>query len=185
VSWDLPGARHGVAKAILGGWSVDGLVIAGSAAPVNVVGASITVANTQFQPRPNIVAGAPLYLFGAQYPGGKALNAAAFSAAAGGQHGNFGRNVLRGFGLVQLDLTLRRQFHLTERSRLQLRAECFNVLNHPNFGAPIGSTANPLFGQSIQLLGRSLGSGGANGGFSPLYQVGGPRALQLAAKLLF
>ncbi len=35
------------------------------------------------------------------------------------------------------------------------------------------------------MLGRSLGSGGVNGGLSPLYQIGGPRSLQLAVKLQF
>jgi hypothetical protein len=35
------------------------------------------------------------------------------------------------------------------------------------------------------MLGRSLGSGGVNGGFNPLYQVGGPRSTQFALKLVF
>jgi hypothetical protein len=34
-------------------------------------------------------------------------------------------------------------------------------------------------------LGKSLGSGGANGGLSPLYQIGGPRSIQLALRLQF
>jgi hypothetical protein len=42
-----------------------------------------------------------------------------------------------------------------------------------------------LFGQSTQRLASSLGSGGANGDLNPLYQVGGPRSIQLALKLGF
>jgi hypothetical protein len=91
----------------------------------------------------------------------------------------------------QLDFALRRQFNLTERLNFQLRAEIFNVFNHPNFGDP-GAGANgsnvltsPQFGQSINMLGRSLGSGGVDGGYNPLYQVGGPRSIQLALKLHF
>ena len=45
--------------------------------------------------------------------------------------------------------------------------------------------SSPLFGRSTQTLANSLGSGGANGGFSPLYQIGGPRSMQLVARLEF
>lgn len=64
--------------------------------------------------------------------------------------------------------------------RLQLRAEVFNVFNHPNFGDPLGDLASRLFGLSTQTLARSLGTGRVNGGLSPLYQVGGLRTVQLA-----
>ncbi len=42
---------------------------------------------------------------------------------------------------------------------------------------------NPPFGRSTQTLANSLGAGGANGGFNPLYQIRGPRSVQLALKL--
>jgi hypothetical protein len=35
------------------------------------------------------------------------------------------------------------------------------------------------------MLGRSLGQGGANGGLNPLYQIGGPRSVQLALRMVF
>jgi S1-C subfamily serine protease len=62
----------------------------------------------------------------------------------------------------------------------------FNVLNHPNFGPPVGDISQPKIGLSTQILAQSLG--GANvggGGFSPLYQIGGPRSIQFALKLTF
>jgi len=68
---------------------------------------------------------------------------------------------------------------------LRFRAEFFDILNHPNCGPPNNSLPNPLFGHSTQTLASGLGSGGANGGFSPLYQIGGPRSIQLALKLQF
>jgi hypothetical protein len=44
--------------------------------------------------------------------------------------------------------------------------------------------SSPLFGQSTQTLANSL-AGGNNAGFNPLYQIGGPRSIQLALKLQF
>jgi len=68
---------------------------------------------------------------------------------------------------------------------LRFRAEFFNIFNHPNFGNPNSDLTSPLFGRSTQTLANNLGSGGANGGFNPLYQIGGPRSIQLALKLEF
>src|SRR5262249_52294509 len=140
---------------------------------------------TALYPRPNVNPGVPLELNGAQYPGGKIFNRAAFATPPAGKQGNFGRNVLRGFGASQADVALQRQFHVTENLRLRFRAEFFNIFNNPNFGNPNNNLTSPLFGRSTQTLANSLGSGGANGGFNPLYQVGGPRSIQLALKLQF
>ena len=186
VTYNLPtpGSRK-VVKAILGGWSLDGLIYARSAPPVDVVGAPFVAAGTLLSPRPNVNTGVPLELRGAQFPGGRIFNRAAFSAAPAGSQGNFGRNVLRGFGASQADVGLQRQFHLTEELGLRFRAEFFNIFNHPNFGNPVNNITSPLFGRSTQTLASSLGSGGANGGLNPLYQIGGPRSIQFALKLQF
>jgi hypothetical protein len=61
----------------------------------------------------------------------------------------------------------------------------FNVLNHPNFGAPVPDISSLQFGQSLQMLGRSLDLGSAGAGLSSLYQLGGPRSIQIGLKLLF
>ena len=172
-------------RTILRGWSIDGFFFARSAPPVNIVGSSFFTAGTQLAPRPNLNPGAPLELHGSQFPGGKIFNRAAFTAAPAGTQGNLGRNVLRGFGAWQADVGLQRQFHLTERFGLRFRAEFFNIFNHPNFGSPTNVLTSPLFGRSTQTLANSLGSGGANGGFNPLHQIGGPRSIQFALKLQF
>ncbi len=185
VTYDVPAPGPGKpVRIILGDWSLDGYVTARSALPVDLVGRNnIVVAGTQLSPRPNVVAGQPFYLYGSQYPGGKAFNPAAFTAPPFGVQGNLGRNVLRGFGAWQADFALRRQFHLTERSRLQFRAEFFNIFNHPNFGNPVNTfVGRPLFGQATQMLADSLSVGA---GFNPLYQIGGPRSIQLAMRLGF
>lgn len=177
VTYELP--------AILSGWLIDTFLYARSAPPVNIVGGSFFAAGTQLAPRPNINVGVPLEIHGSQFPGGKIFNRAAFSSAPTGTQGNFGRNVLRGFGAWQADVGVQRQFQLTERLRLRFRAEFFNILNHPNFGSPTNVLTSPLFGRSTQTLANSLGSGGANGGFNPLYQLGGPRSIQFALKFQF
>jgi hypothetical protein len=124
-------------------------------------------------------------LVGSEYPGGKIFNSAAFTPPPAGQQGDFGRNVLRGFGAAQADLAFQREFHFTEKVELRFRGEFFNIFNHPNFGSPVGDLTSPQFGYSTQTLANSLGSGGPNGGLSPLYQIGGPRSIQLALRLQF
>jgi Carboxypeptidase regulatory-like domain/TonB dependent receptor-like, beta-barrel len=186
VTWDLPSLRsHPVVRAALDGWSLDVFVLVRSAPPVDVVGATFNAGGVTLAPRPNIKPGVPLELHGSQFPGGKLFNRAAFTVPPAGQQGNFGRNVLRGVAAAQADVALQRQFHVTEKAGLRFRAEFFNLFNHPNFGNPINTLTSPLFGRSTQTLASSLGSGGANGGFNPLYQIGGPRSIQLALKLQF
>jgi len=101
------------------------------------------------------------------------------------RQGSLGRNALRGFPVHQLDFALRRQFNLSERANLQFRTEFFNIFNHPNFADPDGLLLSSTFGLSTSMLGRSLGIGGATGGFNPLYQIGGPRSIQFSLKLGF
>jgi hypothetical protein len=186
VTYDLPSPESKkVAHAALGGWSLDTFVLARSAPPVNLMGAIIFAGGTALYPRPNVVPGLPPEIYSPQYPGGKIFYGAAFSEPPTGQQGNFGRNVLRGFGASQADVGLQRQFNVTERVALRFRAEFFNIFNHPNFGSPDNDLTSPLFGHSTQTLASSLGSGGPNGGFNPLYQIGGPRSIQLALKLQF
>jgi hypothetical protein len=189
VSYSIPAPASGIWKAIFGSWSTDAIVYARSAPPVNVVtgldpfgGLLSGVDSVQ---RPNSVSGAPLWIGDPNVAGGKSINPAAFIVPTATEQGDLGRNALRGFGAMQVDLTLRRQFKIRERLSLQARADIFNIFNHPNFGPPTNYLSSPLFGQSTQMLGASLGGGGQNGGLNPLYQIGGPRSAQLALKLQF
>jgi hypothetical protein len=187
VTYDLPAApfKGALARALLRGWSVDAYLRARSATPFNVLARTgLVIGELVEVQRPDLVAGVPVYLDDPSAPGGRRLNPAAFAVAPGRQ-GTLGRNSLRGFGFAQADLALRRRVAITERVRLQLRAEFFNVFNRPNFADPVNELGSRLFGESIQTLGRSLGTGGVNGGLSPLYQIGGPRSIQLALRLDF
>jgi len=181
VSWEIPSFLEGkVGRAILGGFAIDSIFTLRSATPVNILtGADPLGLGFTTVSRPDVIAGAPSHINDPAVAGGRRINPAAFIDPPSGRQGALGRNSLRGFPLWQLDLALRRQFQVAEGVRLQLRIDTFNTLNHANFANPSGVLSDPNFGVSTQMLGRSLG------GLSPLYQIGGPRSLQLAAKLLF
>ncbi|HYP54667.1 MAG TPA: hypothetical protein VEQ42_14050, partial [Pyrinomonadaceae bacterium] len=188
ASYTLPSlARGGPLAPLVRGWSVDAVLRARTATPVNVVtqtevfGEGLVVELR----RPDLVEGVPVYVEDRDAPGGRRLNREAFRAPAGDRQGTLGYNALRGFPLAQLDASLRRQINLNERLRLDLRAEVFNLFNRANFGNPVSNLSSNLFGRSTQTFARSLGTGGASGGLSPIYQVGGPRSVQLALKLHF
>jgi len=185
VAYNLPSSESsGIVHAALGGWSVDSFIFARTAPPVDLIGALEFADGIALYPRPNVVPGVPLVLYGPQYPGGKILNGAAFTAPPAGQQGDFGRNVLRGFGAWQADVAFQRQFHFTEKVGLRFRGEFFNLFNHPEFGPPDSNLTDALFGHSTQTLASSL-AGGDGAGFNPLYQIGGPRSIQLALRLQF
>ena len=178
--------NNSFAIALFSGWSVDGIVIARSATPVNLVARSIALIGGVSQNiRPDLVLGIPIYLQDPLAPGGKRFNPVAFAIPPVGRQGSLGRNALRGFPLWQANMTLRRQFDFTERFKLQLRAEMFNVFNHPNFANPVNTLTSVSFGRSTQLFGRSLGTSGTDGGLNPLYQNGGPRSIQLVVRFQF
>jgi hypothetical protein len=172
-----------ILRAIAGGWGVDTVVRLRTEPPVNVVtGRDPLSLGLTTVARPDLLTASPLYLEDSRLPGGKRINPAAFDAAtplAQNRQGTLGRNVLRGFGLRQVDLSLRRHFRLTEGTGLQVRADAFNVLNTPNFAAPTGVLTSPNFGRATQILSSGLG------GLNPLFQIGGPRSMQLALKFEF
>ncbi|HUA58075.1 MAG TPA: hypothetical protein VML19_04930, partial [Verrucomicrobiae bacterium] len=190
VSYYIPSPGKGIWKSIFGNWSTDFIVYARTAPPVNVVtglnpfpGTALSGASSV--QRPNLVPGVPLWIANPNVAGGMEINRAAFTIPTGAAQGDLGRNALRGFGATQVDFGLRRQFALSERFSLQASADMFNIFNHPNFGTPVNYLNSPLFGQSTLMLNTWLGSGGQNGGLNPLYQIGGPRSVQLALKLIF
>jgi hypothetical protein len=117
-------------------------------------------------------------------------------------YGNLGRNSLTGPTYKQWDLAIYKNTALTERLSLQLRAEFFNVLNHPNFANPElpAFIADPAANINrsctcgfVQAPGnREVGNGalqitatGDVGIGNPFLGGGGPRGIQLAAKFTF
>jgi hypothetical protein len=203
ITWDLAAPHfNAFMNRVLGGWSIESLIQARSASPVDVADSNFSFLNggngALADVRPDFVPGAPIYLYGSQYPGGKAFNPAAFTSPPVDpnsglplRQGNVPRNALRGFGATQWDVAVHRILPIHETLKLDFRAEAFNILNHPNFGPPNGQFGSSVFGLSNKMLGQSLNGGSSGvsnsggGAFNPLYQIGGPRSMQLSLKLIF
>lgn len=74
------------------------------------------------------------------------FNTAAFAQPAAYTFGNAGIGIVRGPGLINIDLSVLRNFRVTERVRAELRGEFFNALNHTNFGNPGATFGASNFG---------------------------------------
>lgn len=184
LTYEVPRlSSGGFEQALLAQWGVDLRLQARSSLPVNIIGAYNfdPVTGEYLSLQPNRVPGQPLYLYGSQYPGKRIINYYAFQSAAAGTNGNVPRNAANGFDAVQLDTAIHREFHLHDALGLQFKAEAFNLINHPIFGAIYNPLADgpKLFGYAYSTLNSYLG------GLNPLYQIGGPRSLQLSLKLMF
>lgn len=162
-------------------WSLDGIYRARTGFPINVLHAEhamgVAFANVF---RPDRAPGVPLWSPDASAPGGRRLHRNAFLSRPPLEQGNLGRNSVPGFGMSQLDLSLRREFPLTERTALRFRLEVFNVFNQANFADPVRFLTSPLFGESASMLNLLLGSGTAGSGLAPMLQIGAPRSLQFS-----
>ncbi len=124
---------------LLGGWQVNGILTAQSGLPFSVYATSGAGCGCSS-------GGLRAQLIGNPFPAGfqQSINQwfdpAAFSDPPPQQYGNSGRNIIAGPGLTDLDFSLFKKFKLDEKRMFQLRAEYFNVLNHPNFLYPTSTT---------------------------------------------
>jgi Carboxypeptidase regulatory-like domain len=152
-SYDVPSTPWRAANRFLGGWELRGLAQAQSGNPFNpTVGfddARLEGSSDSGQ-RPNLVPGQPLITGNpAQY-----FNPLAFSLPPAGYYGNLGRNVLTGPGLVIASAALQRIFRRKESQILVLRAEVFNIANHPNFQIPSGTELFDSTGARLGTAGQ-------------------------------
>ena len=202
LSYDVPNIGHnGFVNALIHHWGLDNRFTARSGFPFTVTGQQTIdpLTGKRLSNGVNFVSGQPIYIYGSQCngvyaadfgatlpcPGGRAFNPDAFVSVSSGP-GDVPRNFVRGFGAWQIDMAVRREFPINERVKLQFRAEAFNIFNHPSFGTintGCGDVdvhcTSPTFGQATGTLANSLGV------LSPLYQMGGPRSMQFALKLIF
>ncbi|MGI8961743.1 MAG: carboxypeptidase-like regulatory domain-containing protein [Bryobacteraceae bacterium] len=163
--------RNRILSAALNGWQVSGTVFWHSGIPFSVLSAPYSangngIVQGSGPQYASVVPGVPVYehhpIASVTQPGTiQWLNPAAFVSAVdpstgtctGGdspsncQFGNLGRNALRGPDFVWSDFYLTKWFQLTEKIKLRIDGQFFNVFNHPNFGLPVlanaGISGNP------------------------------------------
>lgn len=135
---------HGVGQALVGGWQVNGIVQLYGGFPFTVTSAVNTLNGSGGQ-RAHVVPGCNPTLSSAERTLQRWFNTSCFTAPPQFTFGNAGRNILRGPGTKQFDLSLFKNFSLgaDQARRLQFRAELFNAFNTPQFNAPNSSIGAP------------------------------------------
>ena len=128
---------------VLGDWSFAPIFTVSTGLPLNITVNGNPSNTGSGVDRPNVVGNWQL----ANPSVREWFNTAAFVANAPYTYGDAGRNIIRGPGLVDLDLALHKSFRITEKVSAQLRLESFNATNTPALGAPNTVLGNPLFGQ--------------------------------------
>jgi Carboxypeptidase regulatory-like domain/TonB dependent receptor-like, beta-barrel len=149
----------------LGGWQLNGITTYQTGQPVVITS---SVATTSGATRPNNN-GTTAKISGSEHDRlNKWFNTAVFTAPGTFGFGSMPRTLpdLRGGATRNWDVSLFKNFHLTERMQLQLRSEFFNIFNTPRFSAPGGSFATAAFGVVSA-------------------QANDPREMQLALRLSF
>jgi outer membrane receptor protein involved in Fe transport len=147
---------------VVGGWQLNGIVTLTSGTPYTVF-ASGDIANTgNITEFANLV-GSPS--ISTPTPA-KWFNTSAFAEPSPFTFGNFPRNSLRSNWYKDVDLSIFREFPITEDKRLEFRADFFNAFNNVVWGTPDATLTDPTFGE---VLGTS----------------NTPRQIQFALKLYF
>ena len=192
IVWEIPVGRGRsywadipyVLDAFIGGWTVSG---------INTMTSGQTV-NLRYTPSP-VTANLPSFLGGVALrpnlvgdpilPKEERTIDRYFNAEAirlppvTNPFGNAGRNIARSPSFYQLDLGLHKSFALpiNEVSRIEFRAEFFNLLNKTNFGAPNGNASGLVFDATGRVT--------ATGGFGQIRTTFPARQIQFALKVSF
>jgi hypothetical protein len=157
TSYLIPGAPH-VPKVVGSGWQLNVIGTIRSGFPYSVSCGCDPLDVGQTSARADLVSGVSVTPLNYDVPSNQ-LNLAAFAAPVG-QYGNLGRNALVGPGAVNFDTSLFKDFSLTERQKVQFRAEFFNIFNHPQFSNPNSALNNlPFFGQTTSTVSTIEGFG--------------------------
>jgi Carboxypeptidase regulatory-like domain len=146
---------------VLGGWQVNGVVLAHSGRPYTVTLGAVTRSGTGWttNQRPDTVSGVDH--IGVINGATGWLNPTAFSDPVTGTWGNLGRNSERGPQFVQVDASVFKNVKLAGNRSLQLRVEIYNVINRLQLpSAPNANVLAPTsFGQFFNTFGRTEGFG--------------------------
>jgi hypothetical protein len=185
VGYDLPGRGR-----LLSGWQVSAVASVHSGVPFTPVLAfdNADVQSLLTAERPDLV-GNP---YAGVCPNGSRVgtpscwfNPSAFAVPPAGEFGNAGRNILRGPPSAQFDTSLHKDFAITERRKITVGLEAYNLFNHPGFGVP-SNTQSPLSlgGTGDAVFKDAAGNFAANAG-QILTTAGTARQIQLAGRFTF
>ncbi len=168
--------RRGVAGQFLGGWQISGITTLQSGAYVNISGgsrASTSPGNGygsnldligDWRAVPGGQTPTPAFDASGNYISGGWINRAAFTGRVG-LIGTVPRNLFQLPSTQNFNLSLMKRVRLSEKAKLQLRGEVFNLFNHPNY--------------------RTLVTNSSAANFGALTETDEPRVVQLGIKLIF
>jgi hypothetical protein len=164
--WELPSPkRHVWIRQLLGGWQTNGIWNWQTGFP-------LTFSSGEDRSRTGIgndsadIVSKPDYTSGSRGERvAQWFTTRSFAPAALGTFGNAGRNILLGPGTFNVNFSALKNIHITERWRVQYRAEFFNLFNNTPLGNPGTTLGSPSFGR--------------------ITSTGDSRILQMALKLYF
>ncbi len=147
------------------GWQLAAIVQSQSGNPVNIVTTNSAVNGVAGTLRPDV--NGPIKILGSVDAW---FDTSVFAPVA--RFGSLGRNVVIGPTFNNTDFSITKTTKLNERFRLQLRAEIFDLFNHPNFGQPGNVVGTPSFGRITNTR-------------FPTGESGSSRQIQFALRLIF
>ncbi len=152
----------------LGGWQINSIVTLQTGTAFEINAPDVSNTGPSHDSRADCI-GDPFTGASTDPRNGVWLNANAFAVPSLGTFGNCGARNFHGPGFQNVDLSLFKSFPITESTKVEFRAESFNLFNHANFTNP-NSFYSPF---SLGSFGRSFNT------------VGDPRELQFALKFYF
>jgi len=166
----------GVGSWLLGGWQTNGVlsILSGTPFTVGTAGTSLNAPGNA-QTADQILS--DVKILNGVGPGRSWFDPNAFAPVTAVRYGNTGRNILRGPGSFQLDASVFRNFQVTEKIRLQFRAESFGITNTPRFANPGATVSN--------MTRNADGSVRALNGYTEILGASGEREIRFALKMFF
>jgi hypothetical protein len=164
------------------GWQINGIVTAKAGQPFTPILGFDTSLTGSFLNRPNyapnafIVKGGQVSL-NRNLPLDPATGLPTAIIPKTGEFGNLGRNTFTGPGYKNFDMSVLKEIRVGEKLRIQTRVEMFNIFNTTNLALPERRVTDPFFGRSTRTPDVAGGVPGIGGG--------GPRALQMAFRLVY
>jgi hypothetical protein len=135
-------ATSGVAAQVLGGWQANGIIAIYSGSPFTVTADGTSLNSVGNQQTADLVGTVHKIGSLSEY-----YDVSAFAPITTARFGTIGRNTLVGPGVINNDLSLFRDFTITEKYKLTFKAEAFNLTNTPHFGNPDGNVNDGSFMQ--------------------------------------